>query len=464
MDSRDVTAMPATRMHSTSDETTHLVDLVLEYSRRRILTDDTPLDKPLSEFELARLAGRTINEQGIGAAKALALFEHVLAPACITTDHPRYLSFIPTAPTKAATAFDLVVSASALYGGSWLEGAGAVYAENEVLSWLSREFGLPATAGGVFVQGGTLGNLSALVAAREHARFAVRQSGADAPARWKVVCSAEAHSSIASAARVMDVEVVPVHPADDGMLRGSDVRAALEEHGASVFAVVATAGSTNFGIVDDVASIAALKGEFDFWLHVDGAYGLAAMLSPLARHRFAGVEHADSVIVDPHKWLFAPFDACALIYRDPEMGRRAHTQHAEYLDTLTETSEWSPSDYAAHLTRRARGLPFWFSLATYGGAAYREAISSSIQLAQDIAREIESRPGLRLVREPQLSVVVFEHDGWTRDDYAAWSGRLLDEQRAFVTPSSHGGRPNTRFAIINPKTTFEHLVAILDTM
>ena len=451
-------------MHTTSDETTDLVDLVLDYSRRRILARDTPLDKPTAAFELARLAGRTIDERGIGSARALSLFEHVLAPACITTDHPQYLSFIPTAPTKAAIAFDLVVSASALYGGSWLEGAGAVYAENEVLAWLAGEFGLPATAGGVFVQGGTLGNLSALVAAREQARYAQRAAGADAPARWKVVCSAEAHSSIASAARVMDVDVVPVAPGDDGMLRGDAVRAALEEHGASVFAVVATAGSTNFGIVDDVASIAALKRDFDFWLHVDGAYGLAAMLSPLARDRFAGVEHADSVIVDPHKWLFAPFDACALIYRDPETGRRAHTQHAEYLDTLTETSEWSPSDYAAHLTRRARGLPLWFSLATHGGAAYRAAISSSIQLARDIAREIESRDGLRLVRDPQLSVVVFEREGWSREDYSAWSARLLDEQRAFVTPSSHAGRPNTRFAIVNPTTTFEQLVGILDTM
>ena len=473
----------ATRMHTTSNETEHLVDLVLDYSRRRILSDDTPLDKPSTEAELTRLAGRTITERGIGAAKALSVFEHVLAPACITTDHPQYLSFIPTAPTKAATAFDLVVSASALYGGSWLEGAGAVYAENQVLSWLAGEFGLPTTAGGVFVQGGTLGNLSALVAARDHARHVLASAaasdaatgaaagpGADAPTpappggRWKIVCSAEAHSSIASAARVMDVDVVPVKPAADGMLRGDDVRTALAEHGASVFAVVATAGSTNFGIVDDVASIAALKADYDFWLHVDGAYGLAAMLSPLARDRFAGVEHADSVIVDPHKWLFAPFDACALIYRDPEAGRRAHTQHAEYLDTLTETSEWSPSDYAAHLTRRARGLPFWFSLATYGGAAYREAIGHSITVAADIAREIESREGFSLVRDPQLSVVVFEREGWTKADYDRWSARLLDEQKAFVTPSSHAGRPNTRFAIVNPNTTFEHLVAILDTM
>jgi glutamate/tyrosine decarboxylase-like PLP-dependent enzyme len=261
----------------------------------------------------------------------------------------------------------------------------------------------------------------------------------------------------------MDVDVLKVAPVD-GALQGGAVRAALEELGASAFAVVATAGSTNFGIVDDVASIAALKTEFDFWLHVDGAYGLAAMLSPIARPRFEGVGLADSLIVDPHKWLFAPYDACALIYRDPEIGRLAHTQHAEYLDALTDADEWNPSDYAIQLTRRARGLPLWFSLATYGGAAYRDAITSSIELAHTIAREIESRENVRLVRQPQLSVVVFERVGWSRDDYAAWSARLLDDQRAFVTPSSHLGMPNTRFAIVNPTTTREQLLGILDTM
>jgi glutamate/tyrosine decarboxylase-like PLP-dependent enzyme len=447
-------------MHSVTDDTTELVDLVLDYSRRRILATDTPLDKPLPESELRRLAGRTVSENGMGAERALAVFEHVLAPACITTDHPRYLSFIPTAPTKAATAFDLVVSASAVYGGSWLEGSGAVYAENQVLAWLAAEFGLPATAGGVFVQGGTLGNLSALVAARDHART----ERGNPPGPWIIVCSAEAHSSVASAARVMDVEVVTVSPGESGVLTGDAVRPALAEHGDAVFAVIATAGSTNFGIVDDIASIAALKDEYDFWLHVDGAYGLAGMLSPLARPRFAGVERADSLIVDPHKWLFAPFDACALLYRDPEMGRRAHTQHAEYLDTLTEATEWSPSDYAAHLTRRARGLPFWFSLASHGAAAYRDAVTASLQLARRIADEIDRREGFHLVRQPQLSVVVFEREGWTKEDYALWSARLLDEQRAFVTPSSHAGRTNTRFAILNPLTTFEDLVEILDSM
>ncbi|WP_281652745.1 aminotransferase class V-fold PLP-dependent enzyme [Microbacterium aurum] len=454
----------AARMHDVTAETRRIVDLVLDYSRKRLLAQDTPLDKPLPAAELSRLAGRTISEEGVGAERALGVFTHVLAPACITTDDPRYLSFIPTAPTKAAAAFDLVVSASALYGGSWLEGAGAVHAENEVLRWLADEFGLPASAGGVFVQGGTLGNLSALVAAREAARAHRADTGTAAPTRWAVVCSSQAHSSIASAARVMDVDVVTVPTDADGVLRGDAVAAVLADVHERVFAVVATAGSTNFGIVDDIAGVAAAARAHGIWLHVDGAYGLAGMLSPLARHLYAGVEQADSVIVDPHKWLFAPFDACALIYRDPEQGRRAHTQHAEYLDTLTDRSDYSPSDYAAHLTRRARGLPLWFSLATHGAAAYREAVSASIVLARRIADEIEVRSGFSLVRQPQLGVVVFERDGWTRADYEAWSQRLLDVQHAFVTPSSHEGRANARFAILNPRTTFEDLTGILDTM
>lgn len=452
------------RMHANTPDNALIVDSVLGYARRRLLSTDVPLDKPVSEADLKRLAGPTVIPEGMGGARALAVFEHILAPACLTIDHPQYLSFIPAAPTKAAIAFDLAVSASSLYGGSWMEGSGAVYAENEVLEWLRTEFGLPEGAGGVFVQGGTIGNLSALVAARSHARERLAAAGKPEPTRWKMVCSAEAHSSNKSAAKVMDVDTVAVPAGDDGMLHADSVRAALEEYGDAVFAVVATGGSTNFGIVDDIASIAALKDEYDFWLHIDGAYGLTAMLSPLARDRFAGVERADSVIVDPHKWLFSPFDACALIYRDPEIGRRAHTQHAEYLDTLNDKPEYNPSDYSIQLTRRPRGLPLWYSLATHGTEAYREAVTEIIALTQRIAHEIASRAYLTLVRDPQLSVVVFEREGWDRDDYERWSAGLLDSQRAFVVPSSHAGRPNTRFAIINPLTTFEQMSAILDTM
>lgn len=452
------------QMHAISEETRHTVDDVLEYARRRALYEDIPLDKPMSPGDLTRLASGSITEGGIGARRAIALFENVLAPACISTDHPGYLSFIPSAPSKASLAFDVVVSASAIYGGSWMEGAGAVFAENEVLHWLAREFGLPATAGGVFVQGGTIGNLSALVTARDAARRRNREAGRPDPARWAVVCSGEAHSSIASAAQVMDVDVITAAPDARGRLHGDAVARALDEHGDAVFAVVATGGTTNFGIVDDIAGVAAATKDRDVWLHIDGAYGLAAMLVPDMRPVFAGVERADSVIVDPHKWLFAPFDACALIYREPSLALQAHTQKAEYLDTLTDSPDWNPSDLAVQLTRRSRGLPLWFSLATHGTDQYRATIKHGIDLARRIADEIERRDGVSLVRDPQLSVVVFRREGWTGADYHAWSDRLLEEQRAFVVPSSHAGEPVLRFAIISPLTSYELLVEILDSL
>ncbi len=452
------------QMHAISEETRHTVDDVLEYARRRALYEDIPLDKPMSPGDLTRLASGSITEGGIGARRAIALFENVLAPACISTDHPGYLSFIPSAPSKASLAFDVVVSASAIYGGSWMEGAGAVFAENEVLHWLAREFGLPATAGGVFVQGGTIGNLSALVTARDAARRRNREAGRPDPARWAVVCSGEAHSSIASAAQVMDVDVITAAPDAQGRLHGDAVARALDEHGDAVFAVVATGGTTNFGIVDDIAGVAAATKDRDVWLHIDGAYGLAAMLVPDMRPVFAGVERADSVIVDPHKWLFAPFDACALIYREPSLALQAHTQKAEYLDTLTDSPDWNPSDLAVQLTRRSRGLPLWFSLATHGTDQYRATIKHGIDLARRIADEIERRDGVSLVRDPQLSVVVFRREGWTGADYHAWSDRLLEEQRAFVVPSSHAGEPVLRFAIISPLTSYELLVEILDSL
>jgi len=451
-------------MHAISPDTTRAVDDVLDYARRRALYQDVPLDKPMTPRELERLASGSITAEGIGARRAIALFENVLAPACISTDHPGYLSFIPSAPSKASLAFDVVVSASAVYGGSWMEGAGAVFAENEVLHWLAKEFGMPAAAGGVFVQGGTIGNLSALVTARDAARRRAADGGRAAPARWVVVCSAEAHSSIASAAAVMDVDVATAEVDADGRLRGEAVARVLDVHGDAVFAVVATGGTTNFGIVDDIAGVGAVARERGAWFHVDGAYGLAAMLVPELRPAFEGVGLADSVIVDPHKWLFAPFDACALLYREPSLALEAHTQKAEYLDTLTGTPDWNPSDLAIQLTRRARGLPLWFSLATHGTEQYRATIGHGIDLARRIADEIRARDGLSLVRDPQLSVVVFRRDGWSLADYEAWSAKLLDDQQGFVVPSSHRGEPVLRFAIISPLTTFELLTGILDTL
>lgn len=451
-------------MHKVNDASVELREQVFEYARTRMNYDPAPLDSPQTETELFSQAGQTITESGLGGQTALKLFGEVLAPATISTDHPGYLSFIPCAPTEASKLFDLIVSASAIYGGSWMEGAGAVFAENQVLGWLAAEAGLPESAGGVFVQGGTLGNLSALVAARYKAKAARLRNGQPMPTSWKFICSSEAHSSLKAAAAVMDVEIIKAPVDAFGKLQGSSVAAAIEAAGDGVFAVVATGGTTNFGIVDNLDSVGKVAKAAGLWFHVDGAYGLAGMLAPSTRHLFKGLELADSFIVDPHKWLYAPFDACALVYRDPEDGRKAHTQHGEYLDILTENGDWNPSDYAYNLTRRPRGLPLWFSLATHGVAAYREAIETNNKVAREIAEVIRATEGLELVREPELSVVVFVKHGWHLADYEAWSSRLLERGEAFVVPSSHNGQPNARFAIVNPQTTVQLLVDILNSM
>ena len=451
-------------MHKVNEDTVALREKVFAYARQRLEYDPAPLDGPQSPEWLRANAGITISEAGIGGEKALELFSEVLAPSTISTDHPNYLSFIPSAPTEASKLFDLIVSASAIYGGSWLEGAGAVFAENEVLSWLAQEVGLPSTAGGVFVQGGTLGNLSALVTARHQAKAKLKEQNLPEPAKWKFICSSEAHSSLKAAAAVMDVEIIKAQADTTGHLRGDAVTAALQAAGEGVFAIVATAGTTNFGILDRLHEIGTVANENNIWFHVDGAYGLAGILSEANRAKFAGAELADSFIVDPHKWLFAPFDACALVYRNPDVAQAAHTQHGEYLDALTDSGDWNPSDYAYNLTRRPRGLPLWFSLATHGVAAYREGVTQNISLASQIAEEIRSREDLELVREPELSVVVFTKKGWQLGDYERWSNRLLERGEAFVVPSSHQGKPNARFAIVNPRTEFSALVAILDSM
>lgn len=449
-------------MHQFDDEIDTLAEKILEYSLAR-LKKDPPLDGPWSYQELYNEVGETITPLGLGGEKVLDIFKHVLAPACISTDHPRNLAFIPSAPTETANLFDLVVGASSLYGGSWKEGAGAIFAENQALRWISDLAGFPKKSGGVFVQGGTIGNLSALVVARAEGRKKYPEIK-----KWFIACSQEAHSSVKSAAEIMDVGVLTIKTDKNFKLTKNNANRVIENFhnenlDSRVFAIIATAGTTNLGVIDDLKGIGELSKKLDIWYHIDGAYGLAALASPRSRALFEGVELADSFIVDPHKWLFAPFDACALIYKEPELAREIHTQHAEYLKIL-ENEDWNPSDYAIQLTRRVRGLPFWFSLAVHGTNKYAESIDNTILLAQESAKLIRENPNLELVMEPELSIIAFKRIGWGFDEYKKWSEKLLNDQLAFVTPSHHKKETILRFAIVNPWTSITDIKIILATL
>ena len=455
-------------MHQYTQETEELSRAIVAYARNRIASPQ-PLDGIASSAELSGRAGATVTPGGLGGDEALRIWTEVLAPATISTDHPAALAFVPAAPTKAAVLFDLVVGASSTIAAGWIDGAGAIWAENQALAWLAALAGFPEGAGGVFVSGGSAGNLSALVTARAAAE--ARRGGRPA-AGWRIAVAESVHASVITAARVIDVEVVVVGGDASGRLTGSALAAALDDledaQAEGVFAVVASAGATNAGTVDDLAGAAEVCGDRGIWLHVDGAYGGAGLAAPSVRARFDGIERADSFIVDPHKWLFAPYDCCALVYRDPSKARGVFRQEAEYLDTVNEEqaawNEWNPADYAYHLSRRARGLPFWFSLATYGTDAYRDALEQVLALTRHTAEEIRGRDALELVLEPELSVVLFRRQGWGAEDYGSWWRRLLDAQIAFVQPTSWRGEQVARLCFVNPRTTIDHVRAVLGTM
>lgn len=448
------------RMHRPDNE---LVDLVFDYMRERLQYDPVPLDHPGDGEHLRAQLSGLLNQDGNNPVDVLKLYDHELSRAVISADSPRYLSFIPCAPTKAALLFDMVVSCASLQGISWLEAAGAIAAENQVLRLIADRAGLPQSAGGCFVSGGSAGNLSALVVARDTAR---RRLGVGAEARLRIAVADQVHSSVKNTFNIIGVEAFKV-PTVNRRFTGEALRAALaaDPNPETVIAVVGTAGTTNEGIVDDLKGLAEVARERDLWFHVDGAYGGAGLFAPSVRERYEGIEHADSFVVDPHKWLFAPFDCAALIYRNPQLARAVHTQDASYLDVLhTEGDEWNPTDYAYHLTRRARGLPLWFSLAVHGVQAYTDAIEAGLALARETAQLIRETEHLELLFDPQLSAVCFKRKGWTNDDYYRWSQQLLADQIGFVTPTGWDGETVARFAFLHPGTTMEMVKEILDTM
>jgi glutamate/tyrosine decarboxylase-like PLP-dependent enzyme len=315
--------------------------------------------------------------------------------------------------------------------------------------------GLPESAGGTFVSGGSAANLAALTVARDSGRQRLH-GGKRLPVR--IALSQQAHSSIGNSLGILDVEPLIVETTGYAMTK-ADLKRALSEidaNDAPVVGVVATAGTTNAGIIDDLAGISEVARAHEMWFHVDAAYGGAGLLAPSVRDQFAGIENADSITMDPHKWWFSPFDVAAILYRNPMLAASVHTQDASYLDVLHEDDSLiNPTDLAYHLTRRARGLPLWFSVVVNGTDAYRDAVEASISLTNEVAAYIRDHDELELVIEPSLSVVLWRRKGWNAKDYRDLQDRLIESQTAFVTPTSWQGEIVGRFAFVHPGTTME---------
>jgi len=443
-----------------------LVDVVLAYVTERLAIEDTPIDGFGDREEMRKALEGLIGPEPKDPAKVLGIYEKYLSETVLSADSPRFFGFIPAAPTKASLLFDMVVSAASLQGCSWLEAAGAVMAENQALRTMADIAGMPQSAGGTFVSGGSAGNLSALVVARDTAR-ARRAANGQPLYQLQVVVSDQAHSSIKNALNIVDMGAIVI-PTTDGCMTREDLEQGLAQQDLSnVVAIVATAGTTNAGIIDQLDAVADSAEAHGWWFHVDGAYGGAGMLDPEKREMYTGIERVDSLVMDPHKWWFAPFDSAALIYKDPHLARAVHTQDASYLDVIHtgDLTEFNPSDLAFHLTRRARGMALWFSLAVNGLDAYRDAVVAGNTMARYAADQIKAHPSLELIREPDLSVVLFRRAGWNAQNYDEWSADLLTQQIAFVTSSTWRGETVGRLVFLHPATTtamVDEVLAALD--
>ena len=433
-------AMPVTGgLHGSSAAVGDLETRVTDWMRVRMAHSSAGVIGDKGWLD-ANLAG-SITDPGLGLDGAWRMFSEVAAPNNIGLDSERFLAFIPLSPSVAAVWMDAVCGTANFSAESWLEGAGAVAAENQVIDLLVRTAGMPSDAGGCFMSGGSIGNLSALAVARDNAG-----------GRRVVVVADTAHASIDNALRLLGMRslVVPTGPAC--RLTGDAIRAAVGDR-TDIAAIVAAGGSTNAGVIDDLAACADIAEELDAWFHVDGAYGLAAMLLPEMRARYDGIERADSFIVDPHKWMFAPAGSCALVYREPWLARDTHTQHGPYIDVLrTDDDAYNPCDLGYQLTRRASGLPIWFALALHGLEAHRVAIRRGITLATAMAAALDACPVTELIMQPELGVVLFRRAGWERAEWAEWAGRMLREQVAFVAPSTYRGEAVGRLVFMHPRT------------
>ena len=330
-------------------------------------------------------------------------------------DHPRFFGYIPGAGTWPAALGDLIASATNIDSGAWRESAGPSQLELTVLEWFRDWIGYPPEAAGILVSGGSAANLTAIACARE---------AIVGPMSARIVAYAgdQTHSSLARAARHLGFrpDQVRILPTDERFrIRVDDLAAAIDADagaGRLPFLVIANAGTTSTGAVDDLVELSRLCRERGIWLHVDGAYGAFAVLTERGREALVGLELADSITLDPHKWLAMPFEVGCLLVRDGVQLERAFELHPEYLrERSGDHREVNFADRGLQLTRASRAIKIWLAIQTFGLDAFRRSIDRAIDLTLGAQRKIEADDRLELVTGASLGVLTFRRRGGRND-------------------------------------------------
>jgi glutamate/tyrosine decarboxylase-like PLP-dependent enzyme len=410
-------------------------------------------------------------EAGHDFAAVLDQFRTSVAPYAFRVNHPRFLAFIPSAPSFYSMLGDLLCVGANFFAGVWLEAAGPAEVELVVLDWFRSFLGMPESTRGVLTNGGSEANLIALAVARD-------RLGRDDRTRAVLYCGDNRHHSIDRAARILGFypEQIRLVAVDERYRQNVDALAAEiardREAGRLPWAVVATAGTTNTGAVDPLGRLADLCANEWLWLHVDAAYGWAAVLGDAERTGLAGLERADSVTLDPHKWFAQCFEAGCVLVRDGRQLFESFCTYADYLrDVTAGEDEVNFADHGIALTRRFRALKIWMSVKVLGVAWFRELVRRSCRLAEFAQRLLEDAGEFEILCPRQLSIVCFRYrPAGVSDEQAldrmnqAILERLRASGRAFLSSTTLNGRLALRFCFLNWRTTaadVEGVVALL---
>jgi glutamate/tyrosine decarboxylase-like PLP-dependent enzyme len=395
-------------------------------------------------------------------SEILSRLERDVFPNTLNISHPRFFAFVPGPSNFVSVMADALAAGFNVFNGSWLGGSGAAAMELAVIDWFRQWCGFPDSAGGLFVSGGSMANLTALAAAR-HARLDDRTEGA------VIYYSDQTHSSIDRALRVIGFLPAQIHrvksdqqfrlPMESLAKQIREDRAA----GLSPFAVIANAGTTSTGAIDPLSEIAAFCRTESLWMHVDGAYGAAAVICDRGRRLLDGIQLADSLSFDPHKWLFQPIECGCVLLRDSALLKSAYRIMPEYLaDVHRNVAEVNPCDYGIQLTRGFRALKVWMSISYFGIEAFRAAVDRGFELAEIAERKLRSMPGWEVVTPAQMGVICFRKRDVDESFYPKMHDAMLADGFALATSTVLNGRTVLRLCTINPRTTDADIDQTLD--
>lgn len=446
----------------------HAIELIIEHIGA---LPAQPMHATKGGRKLARRLAAPMPEDGVPFEKLLrTLFSHVI-PASLNTAAPGYMGYVPGGGIFHAAIADLIADATNRYIGVWIAAPGLAQIEENVIQWFAAMLGMPpTTAGGILLTGGSLANLVATITAR-------REKLPPDFLRGTLYTSEEAHHSVLKAALLAGIlpEHVRAIPTDDQFRMQPDalIEAIRNDRAAGrlPFLIVASAGTTNTGAVDDLQRMADIAASEQCWLHVDAAYGGFFAMTERGRQVLAGIDRADSVTLDPHKGLFLPYGTGCLIVRDRESLRRAHTVNAAYMPPMQQEEGLVDfCDLGPELSRDARGLRVWLPLSMHGASVFRDTLDEKLDLARYATTELRKIPGVEIIAEPVLSLLAFrmrfphltsaEEDARNRQ----WMSLVNQKQRVLLTGTTTKGRFLIRMCILSFRTHVDRIEMALEDL